>query len=815
MRQAWAFARRAAMLAGTAAAGWSAPVLAQVAAEPGAERSGVNQPIIVTAERRATNLQDTPLSIVAVTAETIAAKGIDDLADLGSFTPNLNITPSRGGGNATPSFSIRGISGGGGATSERGVGLYIDGIFVPRTSGSVLRVLDIDRIEVLRGPQGTLFGRNSTGGAIRIFTKQPDLDEFEGYLRTTVGNMERMDLVGAINVPVGEGFAVRAQAAYLHQDGFVERATQSLGDSEDFIGRVTARYEPSDRFDATLGFLYSDAKSSGTPLVFTEFDMRPGIEPDPANNFPGIQGNFADWLNDAFKQAGQAPLAAYNDPRIVIDDFTAPSICLLDDFDPDFDAACEQDQRDKYWQADLRMGYDLSDTLSLSSVSGVSRLKHTASVDYQLLGTEDRLTDVKSTTFYQELQLNAELFAGALDLVTGLNYFYEKSEAPGQVINRRGSSVFPSTPRGDTDGGLFVLNDNYVQQVANSYGVFASGTWHVTDQLNLTGGLRYALDEKEYDETEYASANFTPAPGTTSTTVGSEDDWKQLDWRGTVDYHLTDDVMIYATASKAYKAGQFSFTIIDRVPGPEQSGDFIRTIAPEKVRNYEAGLRIEALDGRVRFNPTGFYMQWTDRQAARQVACVSSPSCPLGFEIQIVNSGDVDLYGGEADLFVSLTDELSLDAAGAYIEYDLKDPVANSGPNLYPDVPQVTFNVGATYNAFTPIGELTFNLNYAYTDEQATHPTDSGDSAYTLPAIELVNARIQFMPDGSPVTITAFVNNLLDNTYATYGQRFGGGYWDQGGPTASLNPLAQPPRSALAEVRGRPREIGLSLQYNF
>src|SRR5690606_30882392 len=148
-----------------------------------------------------------------------------------------------------------------------------------------LRVLDIDRIEVLRGPQGTLFGRNSTGGAIRIFTKQPNFDEFEGYLRTTIGNRERMDLVGAINVPVGDTFAIRGQAAYLHEGGYVQRGTQDLGGSEDFVGRVTARWEPSDRLDATFGFLYTDATSTGTPLVFTEFDMRPGIE-------GVIEGNF-------------------------------------------------------------------------------------------------------------------------------------------------------------------------------------------------------------------------------------------------------------------------------------------------------------------------------------------------------------------------------------------------------------------------------------------------------------------------------------------------------------------------------------------
>ena len=798
---------RAVLLAGTAMAALPHAAMAQDTANAD-DRDGFGTEIVVTAERRETNLQDTPISIVAVTEATVEAKGIEDLADLASFTPNLNITPSRGNGGAIPSFSIRGISGGGGATGERGVGLYIDGVYVPRTSGSVLRVLDIDRIEVLRGPQGTLFGRNSTGGAIRIFTRQPEFDVTEGYLRTTVGTLERFDLVGAVNVPLGSNAALRVQGARLHEGGYVERGSQMLGGSTDYIGRANLRVQPSERLEATVGFLYSDSKATGTPLVFTEFDMRPGIE-------GVLQGNFGDWLNDAFKQAGQAPLAAYNDPRIVIDDYTAPNICLLDDFDPDFDPACEQFDRNRYWQADLRVGYELSDTLQLSSISGYAQLDHEASVDYQLLGTEDRTTDVESTVFYQELQLNAALFAGALDLVAGLNYFHEKSTSPGLTINRRGSSAFPASANGDTDGGLFRLTDTFTTQRSNSYGAFLSGTWHVTDRLNFTGGLRFAHDKKDYEQLEHASDNFVPAPGTTSTFVESDDSWSQLDYRATLDYHFTDDVMAYATLSKAYKAGQYSYAIIDRVPGPEQSGDFIQTIPPEKVKNYEAGMRITALDGRLRLNPTGFYMQWTNRQAATQVACTPGPSCPIGFEIRVINTGDVDLYGGELDTQLWLTDNFSLDASGAYIRYDLKDEAANGGPNLFPDVPRVTFNVGANYTLEIDDGDFTFNLNYTYTDEQATHPSEGTDSAYTLPAIELVNARLQFEPADMPLKLIIFANNLFNNTYGTYGQRFGGGYWDQGGPPSRLHPLALPPRSALAEVRGRPRQVGLTVQYDF
>jgi len=773
--------------------------------------------IVVTAERRATNLQDTPLSIVAVTPEAVAAKGIEDLQDLSTFTPNLSITPSRGGGNNSANFVIRGIGGGGGTTGERGVGLYIDGIYMPRTSGAVLRVLDIDRIEVLRGPQGTLFGRNSTGGAIRIFSKQPT-DQVEGYIRGTIGNMERHDLIGMVNLPLAEGFAIRAQGAYLDQDGYVRRGSTMLGAQRDVIGRLQARYEGGSGFYATLGFLYSNSKANGTPNVMTEFDMRPGIE-------GYIQGNYGDWINDSFKAAGQAPLAAYNDPRIVKNAFTATDICLMDDFNPDYDVACNQHVNSDYWQADLNLGIDLSDTVSVSSVSGYSQLRHTGVSDYQGLGTERRGENVSSDVFYQELQLNAALFGDALDVVTGANYFHEKSFAPNHTVTRRGTSVYPANPGTppNADGGLFRIADTFTEQRSDSYGLFLSATLHATDRLNITGGVRRAWDKKDYRQTRFPATDFTPAPGTTSTTVNAGDTFTALDYRGTIDYHLTDDVMAYGTISKAYKAGNYSYTIVswttaNNATGPAQSAG-IKPIPNEKVVNYEIGLRMSLFDRRLRLNPTAFIMDYTNRQAATQVTCGTGAlasiapggaQCPVGFLILVQNQGDVRIKGIELDAQLALAHNFTLDASGGITDPTLKNPPAGT-VHLYPDAPSPSFNVGATYTMERAFGKATLNLNYAYIGNQATHPTEGTDSAYTLPAYGLVNARIQFALAKLPVTITAFANNLLDNTYAVFAQRFGGGYWDSG---AGVGPAA-PPRSALTEVRGRPREVGLSLQYDF
>jgi iron complex outermembrane recepter protein len=783
-----------------------AVILAAGVATTTPSRAQTLEEVVVTAERRATALQDTPLSIIAISADAMERKGIENIAEVALFTPNLAINGSRGFGDNQPTFSVRGISGGGGATSERGVALYIDGIYVPRTNGSVFKVFDIERIEVLRGPQGTLFGRNSTGGALRIFTQQPG-KEFESYLRATAGNFDRHDISGMVNIPVNDRFALRAQAAYTNQDGYVRRGTQLLGSSEDVLGRLQVAFDLTDNVKMTFGALYSDSKSDGSPADFETFDMAPRL----------IEGNFADWLSDALALAGQPRLATVDDQRLVLDDFTMPAICLLDDFDPDWDRACEQENDSKYYQADANIQWQLSEALALTSTTGWAKLDHTGVTDWQLLGTERRPDDVLSKVFYQEFQLNAGLFGGRVDFVTGVNYFHEDASSATVTINRRGTSVFPlQDPRGNADGGLFTLGNTDTQQKSNSFGWFNSATWHITDQLNFTGGARLAYDKKAIEQTRFPSNgdNWNPAPGTTSTTVTADDTWTEVDWRGTVDFHFTKGFMAYATASKAYRAGQYSLNVLTLVPGPQQSDDFINPVPPEEVINYELGLRATFFDGRLRVNPTGFYMLWSSRQAARQVSCAAEgpAACPIGFRINIVDSGDVDVYGLEFDTQFAPTEHLSFDASLGITRDKVKDPVANSGPNLFPAQPSPSYNVGATYSV--PIGNtgrLGFNVNYAYVGEQETHPTAGTDSSYLLPSYDLVNARLSWTGADNRYQISLFGNNLLDETYATYATRFGGGFWDSGSGVG----LAADPRSARSVVRGRPREFGITLQYNF
>ena len=245
----------------------------------------------------------------------------------------------------------------------------------------------------------------------------------------------------------------------------------------------------------------------------------------------------------------------------------------------------------------------------------------------------------------------------------------------------------------------------------------------------------------------------------------------------------------------------------------------IDPIPNEKVVNYEAGLRMDLFDGILRLNPTIFRMDFTNRQAAVQVTCGTgtlagitpgSTACPVGFLIQVTNQGDVRLEGFELDGVLSLTDNFFIDGSMAFFTPELIEAPAGT-VNLFPDAPSPTFNIGATWRGDLAAGELQFNANYTWQGEMETHPSSGTDSSYTLPSYGLLSARAQLKLNEYPVSFTLYANNLLNETYATFAQRFGGGFWDAGSGAG----LAAPPRSALSENRGRPREVGLSVRYDF
>ena len=819
--------------------------------------------IIVTAERRELNLQDTPISVMSFAGEALELRGVDDMFDLATIAPNLDIKGARGTGNTSPIFQIRGISSGGGATGERSVGFYLDNVFMPRTTGPVMRVLDVERIEVLRGPQGTLFGRNSTGGAIRVFSRQAE-SERSGYVRMTLGEFNHQDVQGMINVPLSDNVFLRAQGASLEQDGYLRRGPQELGGNDDTIARLQLTVEPSDNVSLRFGAMHSDSKSEGSPTDMTFFNMAPICPLDPNNPFYCLQGNYADWVSDFLEASGQERLRQ-NDARLVADDFTMPDWCFLDDANPDWDDLCRQWNNSKYTQVDANIEWQISERLSLLSTTGISEFSSRGVSDWQLLGMEFRPSAVDSEVFYQELQFNFGLADGKVDLIAGVNYFNEDSGSPREsLINAIGSSNYANNPDGGfANGNLWGCNDSLgvsctlpvrrlrrtgdssTTQESTAYGLFANSTIHFTDRINLTLGVRESHDEKSLSNELFASDNFIPQFGG-STVVNAEDDWSATDYRGTLDFQITDDFMLYVTSSRAFRSGTFSIpgpiavcAVVVTPPTPCPSVAFHRRpqpggVPPETLLNDELGFRSEWLDGRLRFNATYYEMEYTDRQGAQAVA---DSSTPTGFRIDLVNQGDVDLWGSEVEAMFAVTDRFTVEGATGRANYEMANPCGNNGPYLFPPPMDREHSLSGRYELPRPTGNFTFTLNYTKTGPMQTHPggftpeelasitcfatpqaavfpSTFIDSRYEVPSYNLANLSVRYSPNDGKWTATFFANNLTDEVYANNAQSFGRGFWTQGGPPGAVGHSAAP-RQAVADYRGRPRELGITFQYNF
>jgi iron complex outermembrane receptor protein len=818
-----------------------------------AARAQELEEIIVTAERRELSLQQTPISVVAFTGESLDLRGVRDMFDVATITPNLEIKGSRGTGNTSPTFEIRGISGGGGATGERSVGFYVDNVFMPRTTGPVMRVLDVERVEVLRGPQGTLFGRNSTGGAIRVFSKQPG-PERDGYVKVTAGNFDHYDVSAMFNAPLSDNVFLRAQAASLNEDGFVRRGPQLLGGSEDTVARLQLAVNPSDKLKITFGAMHTDSESDGSPTDMTFFNMDPvcPLASNPDKTHYCLEGNYADWVSDFLQTSGQERLRQ-NDSRIVLDDYTMPSWCFLDDADPDWDDLCKQWNNAKYSQFDTNLTWDISDRVSMTSTTGWSDFHSSGVSDWQLLGMEFRPSTVDSEVLYQELQFNIALGDGKVDLVAGLNYFNEDSSTPREaLINAFGSSNFNATTGGTANGNLWGCNDSFgvpcagtvrrlrttgdgaVAQDATAYGLFANATIHFGKRVDLTLGVRESYDEKDFSSTLFRSDNFTPVAGD-STTVSAKDDWDATDWRATVDVNVTDDFMVYVTSSKAFRSGTFF------VPGPVCSNGAPSCLAPvtqlrpqpglvppETLLNDEIGFRSEWLGGRFRFNATYYEMEYTDRQGA---AAAADPTSPTGFTIRLTNQGDVDLWGVEIESTFAVSDRFTLEGSTGRANYEMSNVCINNGPYLFPPPMDRSYVLGGRYEVPMQRGDrFTVSLDYTRSGPMQTHPGgftpeenarfNCGafaatfiDSRYEVPSYSVVNATLRYTTSSGKWSATLFAANLTDEVYANNAQSFGRGFWTVGGPGGAAG-FSAAPRQAVADYRGRPREYGVTFQYN-
>lgn len=775
--------------------------------------------VVVTAEKYESSLQDAPLSILAFSEQQIDNLNVTDLQDLQNFLPNVSIGGQVAAGGSYPNTVIRGI---GQATArvnnDRGVALYVDDMFYPRSTGSLLKLLDVERLEVLRGPQGTLFGRNATGGAIRYITNKPS-EEFSGRVRTTYGSFDRTDVDGLVNIPFSDQLLGRFQAGYSDRDGFIDEVDINgnkigeAGGQEDWAVRGVLRYLPTENITADFSAAMTNVQADPSPYIATKVDALPA---------GGPVGTAARVRNHYFTNIlGQGPQVA-NDPRLLSpNNETFPWVCFLDDeaiFNPAVvgDTAakttarttslCDRSSEDENTFLNADINVSLSDNLSLRSITG-----------HQDLSTENgtslfgdgviRRFFIDTDVFTQEFQLNYS--DERLNWVAGL-YYYDES------VNRLDQQNVAA------GGGPFVgqccsfIDDIFVQDV-QSLAVFGSGTYSLSDALQVTLGLRYSDEEKDIYVTDTGRSGVDPI------TITGNDSWDSFDYRLAVDYQINEDVMVFGSVSTGFKSGGFGADIVAFVPfsvapGAARPGTPQTPVVPsydqEEVLSYEFGIRSEWFDNRLRANVTGFITEYDNMII--QIPEFSTPPGPP--QLLQDNGANVDFQGIEAELLYAISDAFTLSATYGYLDHEIKDIIQPIGRGLIlnprscadpsnpiaagcelraiPRAPENSFTLGADYVMNLSGGnELAFNANYAWTDELSSGT--SGNSIM-LDSYGILNLRATWRA-AEHWEVALFGTNVTDKFYAT-----------SGGTAEIFNQWG-----GDVLTPGRPREFGATLTYNF
>ncbi len=686
-------------------------------ANDGARSTTIGE-IVVTARKREESLQETPISITVFSGADLEDRSLTSLSEIGNFTPNLSFGSTGVGSSDSARVHIRGI----GQTdfiitTDPGVGIYVDGVYMARSFGSLFDLLDIERVEVLRGPQGTLYGKNTIGGAVNVVTQKPEA-EFGGYAKVTGGRFGRIDGKVSVNVPLVENkLSARVSGMTLNNDGFAKNLFDGspLSDDETLAARGALRFTPNESLDIELAADVTRKRAHSENVKLVAFNPT-GALVVPINFFLGPLG----------------PAQILADPYATNGDFSGPN--NVNDLNA--------------FGASLTINWDINENVSAKSITAYREVDTAfgADQDGTPVAIGHTLDRVKQEQFSQEFQLIGTSFDGRLDWVTGIYFISEQANEFNDVDLVPG--LFPII-------GLDITIDveNKTQNV--SYAGFFQGTYQLTDRLSTTLGVRYTYEEKEYFANHIHSQS-----GIRAITERAQNDWDAFSPKFGLDYQLTDDVLTYASVSRGFKSGGFNGRPLDNSPGLESYN-------PELVWSYEAGVKSRFMDDRVQLNAAFFYSDYSDVQ----VTLVGLTDAMGNLLIVVRNAASATMKGFEAELQVRPAEGFDFFAGVGFVdaEYDkfMDGPIDRSGQD-FPFTPKWNVNLGGQYRAeIGELGSVTGRLDYSYRSAQFLDAANS--PGLRQEAYGLINARIAYeTPDGQ-FQLAAFGKNLNDKAYKVNG----------------------------------------------
>ena len=800
------------------------PVLAQ-------ESAGVLEEVVVTAQRREQNLQEVPISVTAFSGATLERRNIKSAIDYLAITPGVSFTEDGQTGSRGIGIGIRGINSM--VTGENAfvnsIGIYLDEFSVASVPNNVANpnLADMERVEILRGPQGTFFGRNAVGGALNLTSNKPT-DDFEaqvivgGESYEDAGDM--YNITGILNIPVSDDFRMRGMLYYEDSDGYVENVCASGANATACPGSVENGFTPNGADDSghesinarlhldwdlsedtniLLSIHYTDDDQDtdeNVPSGVLDLDSIDGLELTTA-----IDGGPGFWPNNQNKLSHDLSEQSKNEATVVV----------------------------------LNITHQWSDSIVIKSITGIIDASLDRTFDNDLVGGQDALIRTNSydgDSWSTELRM--EMTEDRYDFVGGFMYASDEqkqdnnvavSTQPTATIN--GVGVLPPFPVG------LGLALNSKKWELESWAVFADFTWHYSDKLDLIVGARYTDDEVKLSRQDFGigptccfpgSPGFPGGPGfdffqsfenSARPPASGKETFDDIAPRFVARYQATDDINIYGTISKGYKAGGISLGNNTNAPGQPA---FAIPFNEETLWNYEVGVKSELWDNRVRLNAALYYLEWEDLQM-ESFRFLTPGDLSSNFE-QTINIDDAEAWGGEIELLAALTDRLTITSGIGYIDTEITSNTTaeiTGGFNVdlkgleLPKAPEWTYNASAEYRF--PIGnnEAWVQLEYIHRDGQfadiealtyqqtdgpspnAGRSRDSiathGDFPFKTPDYDVWNLRAGFNME--QWSFTAYVQNLDEEEYYTGTQENFG--------------------SSGFRLRPHPRTIGGNISYSF
>lgn len=735
---------------------------------------GVLEEVIVTAQKRTENIQEVPISITAFSGEFLEENGIQRVSQVAHITPNFSIAGSTQPSNSR--IQIRGIGAAGNNAIEPSVGVFIDGVYYPRPGSTIGLLKDISSFEVLRGPQGTLFGRNTVAGAMNITTRNPS-QETEGAIELGYGAYDLYEVGGSFNAALSDSVAGRIAFMHADRDGYGDNLLtgEEYGARDDLVVRGKLQFEVSDQLSVLVTADHAKINAEGIG---------------------------SEVLNATSNPVFEARNAALYGASPVTDD----------SYDWKVNQVVNDDHEDEQSGVSVDINYEFANGTQLRSITAARTWEATytdgdVNIARELIpGT----TDYDNETLSQELQLTSP-GGETVDWLAGVYYYEEEYDI--DLVRDAGEAFCAPTIAaiaGPQFGAICLAGPqegattNAFTQELESLAVFGQATWNVNDALSTTLGLRWTDDEKDGDYVAVVNNLAAGLFAANENAVGMERNDSKTTWFGNVSWNASDDLMLFATASTGYKSGGFNSQSGGSVPLGDR-----RIFSPEETTNYELGVKSTLLDGTMTANATLYRMDIDDFQ----------DRAFDGLSFVVLNAGEVRQQGIEVDINWVPIEPLRIVAGMGYLDSEYLSfrtaPGLPGGPpqdltgerrNFSPE-----WQTSVTADWTQPLGnglQWFVGTSWSWLDEQNVGTSSNNDPQAMQDAYSIVNARLGLRSAAGDWEIALFGNNLTEEDFCQtiFDQAFGA-------PIGAVNPVNN--TSVMRCNLGAPTTWALRGSYRF